>query len=185
MSGRDQIEALPVEADAPEMPIAPPCCARWSKARSGQARPLTTSIDGRRHGELLAIATMARRRSSSFRASPAPPRLRAKTVVDLHGAHIGAQVVLMFEQRRPAAADRAWACCAGTRGWPLDDARPGGSGRRRRADDRQRQGATGAALRQGEHHADQGRQGADRGRLRAVSRSTGVNRIKGGSVQLN
>ncbi|MCK7582588.1 MAG: hypothetical protein MZV65_48110 [Chromatiales bacterium] len=44
---------------------------------------------------------------------------------------------------------------------------PGGSGRRRRAAGRHRQGADRAPLRQGEHHPDEGGQGADPGRLRA------------------
>ncbi len=57
MSGRDQIEALPVEADAPETPIAQRCCARSSTVpvRTQAASAHETSLTGVVIGELLAI----------------------------------------------------------------------------------------------------------------------------------
>jgi hypothetical protein len=108
----------------------------------------------------------------------------ARSTVDLHGAHIGRRVVLVFEGGDPARPVVLGVLREGT-GWPLED-RPGAvsvdaDGERLLVTAREqlvlRCGkasitltATGKIIIRGAH---------------VSSRSTGVNRILGGSVQIN
>ena len=102
------------------------------------------------------------------------------------GEHIGEDVVLAFEEgdawspiitRLTHVCLHAWST-AGAAG-------PGRGGCRRPAHVVTAKGTTRAALRQGQHHADQGRQGADRwARYVLEPLDAACNRIKGGSVQI-
>jgi Domain of unknown function (DUF6484) len=110
--------------------------------------------------------------------------LRARSVVDLHAAHIGADVLLAFEQG-DASRPVVMGVLRGQARWPLEEA-PGHvevsvNGERLVVSARRqlvlRCGkasitltSAGKVLIEGAH---------------VVSRSTGMNRIKGGSIQLN
>lgn len=57
----------------------------------------TGSAGGVVIGELVAITDEGRSPLVMYRGQPGAEAVRARSVVDLHGQHIGAQVVLMFE----------------------------------------------------------------------------------------
>ncbi|AKJ29686.1 DUF6484 domain-containing protein [Caldimonas brevitalea] len=135
-------------------------------------------------GELLALSAEGGHPLVVYPGQPGSAALRARTVVDLHGAHIGRQVVLMFE-----AGDAARPIVMGVlrdgAGWPLEQ-RPG----------EVQVEADGERLTVSAQHQLVLRCGKASITLTAAgkvlvqgtyvsSRSTGVNRIKGGSVQLN
>ena len=82
MSGRDLIEAQlqPSPCEAPGM------AAGWGAATTG---------------ELVALADDGCTPLVVFPAQPGAAAVRARSVVDLHGAHIGRQVLLMFEAADP------------------------------------------------------------------------------------
>jgi hypothetical protein len=98
MSGRDLIESGMQQALAPDA-HAPPC-------------------GGVVTGELVAIADEGRTPLVMFPGQPGTAAVRARSVVDLHGAHIGAAVVLMFEEA-DAARPIVMGVIRGSEGWPL------------------------------------------------------------------
>src|SRR6186713_1542124 len=94
MSGRDLIEAQ-LEAAAG--------IAAWN--------PVVT-------GELIAIADEGQTPLVVFAGQTGTAAVRARSVVDLHGAHIGRRVVLMFENADPAQPI-VMGVLRGAQGWPL------------------------------------------------------------------
>src|SRR5258706_9680613 len=115
---------------------------------------------------------------------PGAPAVRARTVVDLHPAHIGRSVVVMFEHGDPLSPIVMGVLRGGV-GWPAPD-RPAAV--EVSADD-ERMVVTARSqlvLRCGKASITLTKAGKVliEGSY-VLSRSTGVNRIKGGSVQLN
>lgn len=166
MSGRDEIEALRgVEYQAVQEP----------PTHAGTSVTL---------GVLLALDPDARQPIVTFGDPSSASTVRARTTVDLHGPHVGCQVTLLFENgdlQRPIVTgvlrDRP--------GWPLDE-RPGQvqidtDGERMIVSAQEqlvlRCGKASITLTKAGKVLIQGSY--------VSSRSTGVNRIKGGSVQLN
>jgi hypothetical protein len=137
-------------------------------------------------GELIALTDEGCTPLVLYPGQPGTAALSAQTVVDLHGAHIGRPVVLMFEHGDPGRPivmgllrARAGA------GWPLPD-RPAqveidADGERLLVSAREsvvlRCGKASITLTKAGKVLIQG--------AYILSRSTGVNRIKGGAVQLN
>jgi hypothetical protein len=151
----------------------------------GSAREAARSpIEGVVVGELVAVIDESRTPLVRFLDAPDGATVRAKSTVDLHGTHIGAQVVLMFEHGDPSRPIVLGVLCGQT-GWPFDD-KPAqldvdADGQRLIINAKEqlvlRCGKasitltkTGKVLIEGSY---------------LLSRSAGVNRIKGGSVQLN
>lgn len=135
-------------------------------------------------GELVALADEGCTPLVLFAGQPSGAAVRARTVVDLHGAHIGHQVTLAFE-----AGDAARPIVTGVlreaQGWPLAEL-PGQvevsqDGRRMVVGAREQ-----LVMRCGKASITLTKAGKIliRGAY-VASISSGVNRIKGGSVQLN
>ena len=135
-------------------------------------------------GELLALAGDAAQPMVRFDAADGPRTHLARSCVDLHGAHIGHPVVLVFERGDPALPIVTGVLRAGA------DRPPGGApaqvdvdadGRRMVVTAHEqlvlRCGKASITLTQAGKVLIEG--------AYVSSRSTGVNRIKGGSVQLN
>ncbi|KQX27866.1 DUF6484 domain-containing protein [Variovorax sp. Root434] len=135
-------------------------------------------------GELIAMTDEGRTPLVMFPGQPGTAALRARSVVDLHGAHIGRCVVLMFEQadpRRPIVMG----VLRGDEGWPLAS-KPAqveidADGERLILNAREQM-----VLRCGKASITLTRSGKVliQGSY-VLSRSTGVNRVKGGAVQIN
>ncbi|MDQ0588986.1 DUF6484 domain-containing protein [Variovorax paradoxus] len=135
-------------------------------------------------GELVALVDEGQTPLVLFPGQPCGMAMRARTAVDLHGVHIGQQVMLVFE-----AGDAAQPIVTGVlqpvQGWPLAQA-PGEvqieqDGRRMVVGAREQ-----LVLRCGKASITLTKAGKIliRGAY-VASVSSGVNRIKGGSVQLN
>jgi hypothetical protein len=164
MSGRDLIE----EELGAGMGVPAPV-ALWN--------PVAT-------GELIAIADEGRTPLVVLRGQSGTTAVRARSVVDLHGAHIGRQVVLMFEDADPARPI-VMGVLRGAQGWPLPDApaqvEVDADGERMLVSAKDE-----LVLRCGKASITLTRAGKVLIQGSYVSsRSTGVNRVKGGSVQLN
>ncbi len=135
-------------------------------------------------GELIAILDDGRTPLVLFPGQPGSAALRARTTVDLHGAHIGQPVVLSFE-----AGDAHRPIVMGVvlqaEGWPLAEASAqvevDADGARMIVSAKDqlvlRCGKASITLTKAGKVLIQGSY--------VSSRSTGVNRVKGGSVQLN
>ncbi|RUR71672.1 hypothetical protein EJP67_31965 [Variovorax guangxiensis] len=164
MSGRDSIEQeLRTEMEEPA------AIALWNS--------VTTA-------ELVAIADEGQTLLVVLGGRPGTTAVRARSVVDLHGAHIGRQVVLMFENADPARPI-VIGVLRGAHGWPLPDApaqvEVDADGERMLVSARDE-----LVLRCGKASITLTRAGKVLIQGSYVSsRSTGVNRVKGGSVQLN
>ena len=135
-------------------------------------------------GELIALDPQHRAPLVCFAGQPGTGALRARSTVDLHGAHIGAGVLLLFEQADPARPI-VIGVLRERDGWPLPD-RPAqvqveGDGERLVVSARDQ-----LVLRCGKASVTLTRAGKVliEGTY-VLSRSSGVNKIKGGSVQLN
>jgi hypothetical protein len=135
-------------------------------------------------GELVAIADEGRTPLVMFPGQAGTATVRARSVVDLHGAHIGAAVVLMFEEA-DAARPIVMGVLCGNEGWPLaekpaqveidaDGARMVVSAREQMV---LRCGKASITLTRAGKVLIQGSY--------VLTRSTGVNRVKGGAVQIN
>lgn len=135
-------------------------------------------------GELVAIADEGRTPLVMFPGQAGTAAVRARSVVDLHGAHIGAAVVLMFEEA-DAARPIVMGVLRGNEGWPLaekpaqveidaDGARMVVSAREQMV---LRCGKASITLTRAGKVLIQGSY--------VLTRSTGVNRVKGGAVQIN
>ena len=135
-------------------------------------------------GELLALADEGQVPLVRYPGQPGAEALRARTTVDLHGVHIGQAVVLMFEQGDPLRP-LVMGVVRGHAGWPETD-RPAqvnvdADGQRLVVNAKDQ-----LVLRCGKASITLTRAGKVliEGAY-VLSRSTGVNRVKGGSVQLN
>jgi hypothetical protein len=181
MSGRDVIRneasAAMKEQTGADL-LRPLVEAQSAKAAS------STSIAGVLIGELIGMKDEGRTPLVLYPDQPGSAALAARTVIDLHGPHIGRKVVLMFE-----GGDSGKPIVMGVlregEGWPLAD-RPGQvevdvDGQRMIVTAKEqvvlRCGKASITLTKAGKVLIQGSY--------VLSRSSGVNRIKGGSVQLN
>lgn len=146
--------------------------------------PLAAQLPSVVTGELVAITEDGCTPLVLYPGQEGTAAVRARSVVDLHGPHIGQQVVLMFEN-----GDRARPIVMGVlrpaAGWPLDDA-PGqvemdADGERMIVSAKQE-----LVMRCGRASITLSRSGrvVIRG-THVISRASGANRIKGGAVLLN
>jgi hypothetical protein len=136
-------------------------------------------------GELLAITDDGSTPLVSYPGQAGTTALRALTVVDLHGAHIGRQIVLMFEEG-DAARPIVMGVLQGGMGTALEhpsaaQVEVDADGERMILSAREqlvlRCGKASITLTKAGKVLIEGSY--------VLSRATGVNRIKGGSVQLN
>src|SRR5450631_1123028 len=97
MSGRDQIEQEVAGAAVEE--TGPDLLRPLMKAQPGKASPGTLP-GGVLIGELIGMMD-GRTPLVLYPGQPNSAALPARTVVDLHGPHIGSKVVLMFERGDP------------------------------------------------------------------------------------
>lgn len=169
------------DADALLSPLLQaPAAAAQSRVLAGPLGP----VPGVLVGELLALTDDGKTPLVRLPAPHAPQPRRALSTVDLHGAHIGHPVVLMFEE---GDADRpiVMGLVQGRAGWPL--AEPPAQV------DVQADGARLVVHAREEMVLRCGKASITLTKAGKViiegsyllSRSTGVNRVKGGSVQLN
>jgi hypothetical protein len=135
-------------------------------------------------GELIAISDNGRTPLVLYPGQPGTAALSARSVVDLHGAHIGRQIVLMFESgdaRRPIVMGGLRLTDGGPIETRPDQVEVDSDGARLivRAKEQLvlRCGKASITLTNAGKVIIEGSY--------VVSRSSGVNRLKGGSVQLN
>lgn len=135
-------------------------------------------------GELIAMTDEGRTPLVLFPNQPGTAALKARTVIDLHGPHIGSKVVLMFERGDPTKPIVMGLLREGE-GWPLNE-HPGqvevdADGERMIVSAESeivlRCGKASITLTKAGKVMIQG--------TYVSSRSSGVNRVKGGSIQLN
>lgn len=187
MSARDQVEQLANTAlettDSSAEELLRSLVDAPVRAESQTPAPLVSNA-GIVIGELLAITDDGTTPLVIFPGQSGTSALRAKTVVDLHGAHIGKCVALMFESGNPQRPI-VIGVLRGSTGWSLDE-QPGqvdvdADGERLLVSAKEQ-----LVLRCGKASITLTKAGKvliDGEYL--SSRSSGVNRIKGGSVQLN
>lgn len=175
-----------VETQAFEEPIPPTMSAGLlsSLLSSPAGQPVRDAIHGVVVGELLALADDAFTPLVMFAGQSVPGAVRARSIVELRGAHIGRQVVLMFDSGDPGSPI-VMGLLQGGKSLPGDAARESveidSDGERLLVSARDR-----LELRCGKARITLTKAGKVliEGAY-VLSRSTGVNRIKGGSVQLN
>ncbi len=183
MGGRDSIEteAEPVMEESaaellrPLMEAAPAKEAQPVYEQNAQAGVVI--------GELIGITDGGRAPLVQYSGQPGTAALKARTVVDLHGPHIGRPVVLMFEGGDPFRPIIMGVLREGE-GWPLDQpdqVEVDVDGECMIVSAKER-----LVLRCGKASITLTKAGKVliKGSY-LLSRSSGVNRIKGGSVQLN
>ncbi|MDR6521236.1 hypothetical protein J2789_003923 [Variovorax paradoxus] len=137
-------------------------------------------------GELVAVVDEGSTPLVVFAGQPGTAALRARSVVDLHGVHIGRAVVLMFERADPAKPI-VMGVLRGAAGWPQAEmpapaqVEVDADGERLLVNAR-----TQMVLRCGKASITLTRAGKVliQGSY-VLSRSTGVNRVKGAAVQIN
>jgi hypothetical protein len=184
MNPKDLPATAAAPADGNDL-LSPLLQAKTGPELSPQGRSATPApIHGVVIGELLAIADNGLTALVRYAGQPGEAALRARTAVDLHGPHIGAPLVLMFEMGEPTRPivigvlrERA--------GWPLADppaqVEVDPDGQRLIVSAREqlvlRCGRASITLTKAGKVLIEG--------TYLLSRSSGVNRIKGGSVQLN
>jgi hypothetical protein len=146
--------------------------------------PLQGPVHGVITGTLLALTDNGKTALVSFAGQPGHAALRARSVVDLHGPHMGQSVVLMFEGgdvHQPIVMG----VLRGQTGWPLEE-RPAtvdvdADGERMIVSAKEqlvlRCGKASITLTKAGKVLIDG--------TYVSSKSSGVNRVKGGSVQLN
>ena len=152
--------------------------------RAVGARADAHALAGAVIGELLALdddlAPLVR-----YPGQPGSAAVRARASVDLHGPHIGSSVVLMFENADPARPIVIGVLC-GSAGWPADSEVPAqveldADGKRMIVSAREqlvlRCGKASITLSKGGEILIDGSY--------VSSRSSGANRLRGGSVQIN
>ena len=181
MSGRDLVERN-LRGEGESSPtVAPPRATAEAALTEAQACYSSSSVI---IGELIALTDDGRTSLVLYPGQIGAAAVVARSTIDIHGAHIGRQVVLMFDggdASKPIVMGILNACD----GWPLSD-RPAQVG----VDaDGQRMVVSAKeqlVLRCGKASITLTKSGQVfiRGTYLA-SRSSGVNRIKGGSVQIN
>lgn len=137
-------------------------------------------------GELVAVVDEGSTPLVVFAGQPGTAALRARSVVDLHGVHIGRAVVLMFDGADPAKPI-VMGVLRGAAGWPQAEmpapaqVEVDADGERLLVNAR-----TQMVLRCGKASITLTRAGKVliQGSY-VLSRSTGVNRVKGAAVQIN
>lgn len=171
-------------SDTDDSPLSPLLQGPARTAGSAPAATAEGPIHGVMLGELLALADEGRTPVVSYPGMPGSQALTARTTVDLHGLHIGQPVVLQFEQgdpRRPIVMG----VLRGQAGWPMEE-KPAqvevdADGTRMIISAKEqlvlRCGKASITLTKAGKVLIDG--------TYVLNRSTGVNRIKGGSVQLN
>ena len=87
---------------ASEPPVAPDE-ALQSLLRGPSRAPSEHTIAGAVIGELLALATSESQPLLAYPGQPRTSAVQGRSTIDLHAAHIGAQVVLVFERGDPSA----------------------------------------------------------------------------------
>lgn len=181
MSGRDPIEgsSLPKAEFRDGAELLQPLLEGTSAVTSAPQR-----VDGVLVGELVAIADEGRTPLVLYPGQPGTAAIGARSTVDLYGAHIGKRMVLMFEGGDPLRPIVMGVLRQGE-GWPLEE-RPGQveldvDGERMTVSAREqlvlRCGKASVTLTKAGKVLIQG--------TYVSSRSSGVNRVKGGSIQLN
>jgi hypothetical protein len=150
----------------------------------GPANRLAPANSGVSIGVLIALTDNGCTALVMYPGQPGSAAVRARTTLDLHGAHIGREVALLFEaadSTRPIVIG----CLAPQQGWSLED-RPGqvqveSDGERLIVSAKEqlvlRCGRASITLTKSGKVLIEG--------AYISSRSSGVNRVKGGSVQLN
>ena len=183
MSDRQTIDELLAES-AEALLAEPPSDMQQLLAGRATALHRRDSLPAVVTGELVAITDEGRTPLVLFDGQQGSAAVRARTVVDLHGPHIGQPVVLMFE-----AGDLTRPIVMGVlrqaEGWPLADppaqVEVDANGERMIVSAREqlviRCGKASITLTKVGKVLIQGSY--------VSSRSTGVNRVKGGSIQLN
>lgn len=192
----DDLSTAPTGFDWPVPPAAPADDASGTAAGVAWAGLATllerqrvpaeppAAVAGVVIGEVLAVLEGGAAALVRCAASEGTPALRAASIVDLRGAHVGRRVLLMFEQGR---ADRpvVMGVLRGQPGWPEDERPPevqvDADGERMVVTAREQ-----LVLRCGKASITLTKAGKvliEGSYLQ--SRSTGVNRVKGGSIQLN
>jgi hypothetical protein len=135
-------------------------------------------------GQIIGLTDGGHTALVSYAGQPGTAALRARAIVDLHGAHIGHLVVLMFESGDPSRPI-VLGVVRGGAGWPLPE-KPGevqveADGERLIVNAKRelvlRCGKASITLTKAGKVLIQG--------TYVLSRASGSNRIKGGSVQLN
>lgn len=176
----------PVEASATVEPIdyLSPLLRGATRPERDEGNPAADLIAGAIVGELLAITGEGSTPLVRYPGQPGQGAISALSSVDLHGAHIGASVVLMFECGDPCRPI-VIGVLRGSVAWPEAE-RPmqvdvDADGQRMVIHAREqlvlRCGKASITLTKAGKVLIEGSY--------VLSRSTGVNRIRGGSVQLN
>lgn len=154
------------------------------KAKAPQPVPQASAQPSIVIGELIGLANEGHTPLVRYPGQPGTAALLARSIVNLHGPHIGRQVVLMFEGG-DASRPVVMGVLQEGEGWPLDQ-QPGQvevdiDGERMMVTAKEQ-----LVLRCGKASITLTKAGKVmiKGSY-VLSRSSGVNRIKGGSVQLN
>ena len=182
MSARDLIEDKLTHAEAQPDDLSRLLKAKPVKRQAASALSVA-AVPSVIIGELLAIADDGKSPLVIYPGQSGTAALRARTVLDLHGAHIGQSVVLQFEGGDPTLpivmgvlrqTDKQPLEAPGNVQVDTDGARMVVSAKEQMVLQCGKASITltkaGKVLIQGSY---------------VSSRSTGVNRVKGGSVQLN
>lgn len=179
MSGRDPIETI-LSIEAQEATAELLADAHTSPPQPAKLEPIYGVVIG----ELVAISQDSRQPLVMFPGQPDTAAQPARSVVDLHGAHIGKAVTLMFENGDPTRPIITGILREHT-GWPLEE-KPAQvevdlDGERMLVSAKEqlvlRCGKASITLTKAGKVLIEGSY--------LLSKSTGVNRVKGGSVQLN
>ncbi len=172
-----------VHADRARPDVARPDGAKPDVAKPDGMRA-DASIAGVRVGTLVGMTHEGRTPLVVFPGQRGSAAVGARAVLDLHGEHIGREVVLMFEDGDPGRPI-VLGCLPRAEGWPLSEP-PGqvevdADGERLMVSAKEQ-----LVLRCGRASITLTKEGKVLIQGAYVSsRSSGVNRIKGGSVQLN
>ena len=170
--------------DSSEANLLSPLLQRALQPAPEQAPPVSTAIPGIVIGELLALADDGETPLVRYAGQTGSAALSARTTVDIHAAHIGRPVILIFDRGQPERPI-VIGVLRDHEDWSLRD-RPAqvqvdSDGQRLIVSARDqlvlRCGKASITLTKAGKVLIEGSY--------LLSRSTGVNRIKGGSVQLN
>lgn len=154
------------------------------KAEDASLAQLPTGLPGVVLGELLAIAEQGRQPLVRYPGQPGTQALPARTTVDLQGQHIGQTLLLVFNGGDPLQPI-VMGVLRGEAGWPLSEppaqVQVDAEGQRLIVSAKEQ-----LVLRCGKASITLTKAGKVLIEGSYVSsRSSGVNRVKGGSVQLN